>query len=229
MTQKRTVGGTEFLYYTFDKPSADYAINFLINQGDDETKTQDITEVAGDVFYTFSDGEARDLSNIYLAELYNPFVCIDKPSGNLPANKKVYINASYADATIVYTTDGSTPTASSDRATGMKELQFTQGQEVTVKAGVLVGDNVKAIVSRNYTVTAASSSNNNAGGTTSTGVTIYCKAATAPYLYSWQDDGSEHNGPWPGTQMTATTTIDGEQWWTHTYDVSPINIIFNNG
>ncbi|MDY6294394.1 MAG: starch-binding protein [Bacteroidales bacterium] len=229
MTQKRTVGGTEFLYYTFDKPSADYAINFLINQGDDETKTQDITEVAGDVFYTFSDGEARDLSNIYLAELYNPFVCIDKPSGNLPANKKVYINASYADATIVYTTDGSTPTASSDRATGMKELQFTQGQEVTVKAGVLVGDNVKAIVSRNYTVTAASSSNDNAGGTTSTDVTIYCKAATAPYLYSWQDGGGEHNGPWPGTQMTATTTIDGELWWTHTYDVSPINIIFNNG
>ena len=43
--------------------------------------------------YTFSGNEARDLSNIYLAELYNPFVCIDKPNGDLPANKKVYLNA----------------------------------------------------------------------------------------------------------------------------------------
>ena len=133
MTQKRTIGGVEFFYKTFAKSSPEYSINFLLNKGDgDDSKTQDVTDVSGDVFYTFSDGDARDLSNIYLAELYNPFVCIDKPSGNLPANKKVYINASYGDANIVYTTDGSEPTASSPQATGKKELQFTTvGQEVT--------------------------------------------------------------------------------------------------
>ena len=227
MTQKRTIGGVEFFYKTFEKPSPDYSINFLLNNGDgDDSKTQDVTGVMGDVFYTFSDGEARDLSNIYLAELYNPFLCIDKPSGNLPANKTVHLNASYGDAKIVYTTDGSEPTATSTQATGMKELSFTTvGQEVTVKAGLLVNDQVKGIVTRNYVVTEATTG----GGTTTQGVTIYCKAANAPYLYSWDDNGNQPNGDWPGTKMTASTTISGEKWWTYTYDVAPINIIFNDG
>ncbi|MBR5087511.1 MAG: starch-binding protein [Muribaculaceae bacterium] len=228
LTQKRTIGGVEFLYKTFAKPNPDYKINFLLNDGSgDESKTQDVTSVAGDVFYTFSNHVARDLSNIYLAELYNPFVCIDKPNGNLPANKKVYLNASYDDAKIVYTTDGSTPTASSPQATGKKELSFTTvGQDVTVKAGLLINDQVKNIVTRNYTVVEATGSG---GGNTSNNITIYCKATTAPYLYSWEDGGTQHNGDWPGTQMTSSTTIDGEKWWTYTYDVKPINIIFNDG
>lgn len=229
MTQKRTIGGVEFFYKTFNKNGNDYSINFLLNKGDgDGSKTQDVTGVGGDVFYTFNGGEARDLSNIYLAELYNPFVCIDKPSGSLPANKKVYINASYGDATIVYTTDGTVPTASSSKATGMKELSFTTvGQEVTVKAGVLVGENVKSLVTRDYVVTEASQSQS--GGNSGSGVTIYCKATNAPYLYSWQDGGTELNGAWPGTVMTSSTTIDGEKWWTHTFTASPVNIIFNDG
>ncbi len=227
LTQKRTIGGVEFLCLTFEKPSPEYAINFLFNQGGDETKTQDITEVTGDVFYTFSDGEARDLSNIYLAELYDPFVCIDKPSGDLPANKKVYVNASYGDAKIVYTTDGSEPTTASQQATAMKELSFTTvGQQVTVKAGLLVGDQVKGIVTRNYNVVEATGTSS---GNTSNTVTIYCKAASAPHIYSWEDDGTQHNGDWPGTVMTTSKTIDGVKWWTYTYEVKPINIIFNDG
>lgn len=228
MTLKRTIGGVEFFYKTFPKSSADYSINFLLNDGNgDESKTQDVTAVAGDVFYTYSNNEARDLSNIYLAELYNPFVCIDKPSGDLPANKHVYLNASYADAKIVYTTDGSEPTAASQQATGSKELSFTTvGQEVTVKAGLLVGNQVKGVVTRDYKVVAATSGGS---GNTSEGVTIYCKATSAPYLYSWEDSGTQHNGDWPGTKMTTSTTIDGVKWWTYTYDVKPINIIFNDG
>ncbi len=188
LASKRTVGGQEFYYLTFEKPSPDYKINFILSEGDDTTKTQDVSDIAGDVFYTYSNQEARDLSNIYLAELYNPFLCIDKPSGNLPANKKVYINASYGDAKIVYTTDGSNPTTTSQQAIGMKELSFTTvGQQVSVKA------------------------------------------ASAPYIYSWDGDGAEHNGAWPGTKMTSTATVDGETWWTCTYDVKPINIIFNDG
>ncbi len=231
MTAKRTIGGVEFFYKTFTKSSSDYSINFLLNNGDgDESKTQDVTGVAGDVFYTYSNNEARDLSNIYLAELYNPFVCIDKPSGDLPANKKVYINASYGDAKIVYTTNGSEPTASSQQATGKKELSFTTvGQEVTVKAGLLINDQVKGVVTRNYKVVEAISTGGNSGNE-GNGVTIYCKATSAPYLYVWQGESTELNGAWPGTMMTASTTIDGQKWWKHTFNTTlPINIIFNDG
>ncbi len=230
MTQKRTIGGVEFYYKTFTKPSPDYTINFLLNNGDgDDSKTQDVTDISGDVFYTFSNNEARDLSNIYLAELYNPFVCIDKPSGDLPANKKVYINASYGDAKIVYTTDGSEPTAASQQAIAKKELSFTTvGQEVTVKAGLLINDQVKGVVTRDYKVVEATSGGNGSGNNSNT-VKIYCKSTTAPYIYSWEYDGTQHNGDWPGTKMTDSETIDGVKWWTYTYDVNPINIIFNDG
>ncbi|MBR5118687.1 MAG: starch-binding protein [Muribaculaceae bacterium] len=227
LTSKRTVGGQEFYYRTYTKPSPDYKFNFILSEGDDTTQTQEVNNVAGDVFYTFSGQNARDLSNIYLAELYNPFVCIDKPSGDLPANKKVYINASYGDAKIVFTTDGSVPTAASQQATAMKELSFTTvGEQVTVKAGLLINDQVKGIVTRNYKVVNATSEG---GGSTSNTVKIYCKATNAPYLYSWEDGGTQHNGDWPGTLMTESETIDGVKWWTYTYDVKPINIIFNDG
>lgn len=229
MTNKRTIGGVEFYYMTFEKPNPDYAINFILSEGDDTTKTQDITDVNGDVFYSFANQQANDLSNIYLAELYAPFVCIDKPSGNLPADKTVYINASFDDATIVYTTDGSNPSASSDKAYGKKELTFTEGEDVTVKAGLLINDNVKSVVTRNYKITAAGSGS---GSVDDGNVTIYCKADEAPFIYSWDNNGGsvvEHSGPWPGTKMTETATIDGESWWTCTFDVKPINIIFNNG
>lgn len=227
LTSKRTVGGQEFYYKTFTKSSPDYQFNFILSEGTDSTQTQDVTGIAGDVFYTFSGNEARDLSNIYLAELYNPFVCIDKPSGDLPANKKVYINASYGDAKIVYTTDGSEPTASSQQATAKKELSFTTvGQQVTVKAGLLINNQVKGIVTRNYTVVEAT---NSGSGNTSNTVTVYCKSTSAPYLYSWDSSGTQHNGDWPGTKMTTSKTIDGVKWWTYTYNVKPINIIFNDG
>ncbi len=227
LTSKRTVGGQEFYYRTFTKPSPDYKFNFILSEGSDSTQTQDVTDIAGDVFYTFSGNEARDLSNIYLAELYNPFVCIDKPSGDLPANKKVYINASYGDAKIVYTTDGSEPTATSQQAIAKKELSFTAvGQQVTVKAGLLINNEVKGVVTRDYKVVEATSTGS---GNTSSTVTVYCKATSAPYLYSWEEGGTQHTGDWPGTKMTTSKTIDGVKWWTYTFDVKPINIIFNDG
>lgn len=226
LSSKRTVGGQEFYYRTFTKPSPDYKFNFILSEGNDSTKTQDVTDVTGDVFYTFSGREARNLSNIYLAELYNPFVCIDKPNGDLPANKKVYINASYGDAKIVYTTDGSEPTAASPQATAKKELSFTSvGQQVTVKAGLLINNEVQGVVTRNYTIVNATTGSSSTGST----ITVYCKATSAPYLYSWEEGGTEHNGGWPGTKLTASKTIDGVKWWTYTYNVKPINIIFNDG
>lgn len=55
-------------------------------------------------------------------------------------------------------------------------------------------------------------------------------SATAPYLYAWENNGTKHNGDWPGTQLTATsTTVDGKTWYDWTSTVTPINIIFNSG
>ena len=82
-------------------------------------------------------------------------------------------------------------------------------------------------MTRYYKVAEATSGGS--GSSSSNSVTIYCKATSAPYIYSWEASGTQHNGDWPGTKMTSSTTIDGVKWWTYTYDVKPINIIFNDG
>ena len=54
-------------------------------------------------------------------------------------------------------------------------------------------------------------------------VTVYVKAATAPYLYVWDDSNNALNGAWPGTQLTQKSG----DYWVYTYDADHINIQFN--
>lgn len=61
------------------------------------------------------------------------------------------------------------------------------------------------------------------------GITIYCKASSAPYLYVWKGSSTELNGAYPGNKMSATKTIGGTTYYYQTFNESSINIIFNNG
>jgi len=60
------------------------------------------------------------------------------------------------------------------------------------------------------------------------GITIYCKASTAPHLYVW-NGSTKLNGDWPGKVMSETMTIGGTTYYYQTFNESSINIIFNNG
>ena len=61
-------------------------------------------------------------------------------------------------------------------------------------------------------------------------ITIYVKGAEAPNIYAWVGDESgitKLTGEWPGTQMTASTTINGENFWYYTISgYSSFNYIF---
>lgn len=48
------------------------------------------------------------------------------------------------------------------------------------------------------------------------GITIYVKGNEAPYIYAGDQDWTPILGYWPGTKMTKTTTINGEQFWYYT-------------
>ena len=61
------------------------------------------------------------------------------------------------------------------------------------------------------------------------GITIYCKATSAPYLYVWDSSNAKPNGNFPGKKMSATKTIGGTTYYYQTFNASSINIIFNNG
>ena len=60
-------------------------------------------------------------------------------------------------------------------------------------------------------------------------ITIYVYAASAPYLYSWTSD-DEPCGSWPGTLLSATTEVDGVDYYYYVFaGYESVNIIFNTG
>ena len=71
------------------------------------------------------------------------------------------------------------------------------------------------------------------GNEASNGITIYVKGEEAPNIYAWVEDESGSTTlteSWPGTKMTESTTINGENFWYHTISgYSSFNYIINNG
>ena len=129
-----------------------------------------------------------------------PTLTIDKPSGHYEGSVAVTVTASESNAVIVYTTDGSTPTASSHQAIGQKTLTFTDNTVLT--AGVLYEGKVRNIVQREYIF----------HGFVPYTATVYIKDPTAApnnwnnvYVYAWDNTGAISDS-WPGVKVTATVT-----------------------
>lgn len=129
-------------------------------------------------------------------------------------------------AQLVYTLDGSDPTASSTKVNDGTKI--TISETCTLKVGLLIGGVVKNIITRQYTIKPFEAHK----------ATIYLMDpgwSTPVYFYSWANDGKNTQllGNWPGTQITATKVINGKTWYYHEFDVNTkdysFNIIFNQG
>ena len=151
---------------------------------------------------------------------------IDKASGKYSAAFKATLTAvsATADARLVYTLDGTTPTASSRQAASGTAIDITGSCTLTV--GLLKDGKVSGIVSHSYTIEAFQgyefkvfAHNDNSWPNM--------------YFYSWSNNSRNASAAWPGTKMTATTTIDGKTWYYNTYYVDNegdlVNFVFNNG
>jgi alpha-amylase len=149
----------------------------------------------------------------------------DKADGEFEDALKVTLSAvsETSGAQLVYTLDGTTPTASSTKANSGTVITITD--DCTLTVGLLVNGVVKGIVKRIYTKTVPEETKD---------VTVYMQDAgwSKVYFYAWDNDGQLLGG-WPGTQMTAKKTIGGKQWYYYTFKrpvASPkFNIIFNKG
>ena len=150
-----------------------------------------------------------------------PTLTIDKASGQYEGSVTVTVTASESDAVIVYTTDGSTPTASSRQATGQVRLTFTDNTVLT--AGVLFEGKVRNVVQREYIF----------HGFVPTTATVYIKDPTvAPnnwssvWVYAWDNTGDIHD-TWPGVQITGTKVIQGQRFYYRTFTVPSEGYSFN--
>lgn len=149
------------------------------------------------------------------------------PSGNYSNPFKVTLSALTTDAAarLVYTTDGSTPTASSLSAAEGTSIDISQ--TTTLKVGILTNGTVKNIVTRRYVIKPFEAHT----------ATVYFKDPgwTSVFFYAWANDGknTQLNGSWPGKSISSTTTTDGVRWYYQTFDITEenysFNIIFNKG
>ena len=150
-----------------------------------------------------------------------PTLNIDKASGQYQGSVTVTITASESDAVIVYTTNGSTPTANSSQAIGQVSLTFTDNTVLT--AGVLVDGRVRNVVQREYIF----------HGFVPYTATVYVKDPTvAPnnwssvYIYAWDNTGAISDS-WPGVNTTATKTVMGQKFYYRTFNVNSEDYMFN--
>ncbi|MBQ5408437.1 MAG: chitobiase/beta-hexosaminidase C-terminal domain-containing protein, partial [Muribaculaceae bacterium] len=127
-------------------------------------------------------------------------------------------------AKLVYTLDGSTPTASSTQVESGATINITQ--PCTLKVGLLKGSAVSGIVTRTYEFSAASRF-----------INVYVNVENVGWdpvrYYTWDQVDAQHNGNWPGEAITTTTQIAGHTWYVKQYELEDddcyINFVFNTG
>lgn len=166
-------------------------------------------------------------------DLINGYPVIDKRSGAYSGNNlTVNVKPSSDGCTLVYTTNGTTPTGSSRRITDAQNGEdITFYESGTLKVGVLIDNEMVqgSMVAREYVLGTPSGGNGK--------FTVYVRGDSAPYLYMWKEDEhrastGEITAAFPGDKMTDTKTVGGIQWYCKTYDkpsTGTVNLIINWG
>lgn len=150
------------------------------------------------------------------------------PSGEYEAGFKAKLTAvsQNSNAKLVYTTDGTAPTAKSKQVTTGSTINIDNTG--TLKVGLLINGNVTGIRTYNYTIKAFEPYT----------ITVYANAdqvtnwGSAMYFYAWNSSETITKA-WPGTAVTATKTLNGKKWYYMDFKIKSkdaiVNIIFNQG
>lgn len=150
------------------------------------------------------------------------------PSGEYEAGFKAKLTAvsQNSNAKLVYTTDGTDPTAKSKQVATGNTINIDE--TCTLKVGLLSNGTVTGIRTYNYTVKAFEPYT----------ITVYANAdqvtnwGSVMYFYAWNTSG-KLTEKWPGTAVTATKTLNGKKWYYMDFKIKSkdaiVNIIFNQG
>ena len=150
------------------------------------------------------------------------------PTGEYEAGFKAKLTAvsQNSNAKLVYTTDGTDPTAKSKQVATGNTINIDE--TCTLKVGLLSNGTVTGIRTYNYTVKTFEPYT----------ITIYANAdqvtnwGSAMYFYAWNSSETFTLG-WPGTAVTATKTLNGKKWYYMDFKIKSkdaiVNIIFNQG
>ena len=137
------------------------------------------------------------------------------------------------NAQLVYTTDGTEPTASSKKAKSGEELEIPFG-ETTLKVGLLIDGVVSGVLTRTYKVEKPTAFE-------PYDITVYANADQVGWkdgfnFWAWCDSPKENltvKGVWPGDKMTQNKVIEGKKWYYQTYKIKSknykVSFVFSTG
>ena len=144
------------------------------------------------------------------------------PSGSYEEGFKTTLTAvsQTEGAKLVYTLDGSTPTAKSTTVESGKEISING--TCTLKVGLLVNGEVRNIATHQYTIEKFKAYK----------FMVYVNADAVKwsplYCYTWKKAPSVE---WPGEKMTETKPIGGKTWYYKEVSIDAtevVNVIFNS-
>lgn len=158
---------------------------------------------------------------------------VSKPSGEYEGGFAVTMTAvSQTDgAQLVYTLDGSEPTASrGTRAADGATVNIANS--CTLKVGLLINGAVSGVITRKYTIDNETFEPYE--------ITVFLKDPTvAPNnwslvnYYTWDSSNKQFNGNWPGEATTDTKMVNGVKFYYRTYQITGknyfMNFVFNQG
>ena len=160
---------------------------------------------------------------------------VDLASGDYEGVMKAKLVAvSYEDnAQLVYTTDGTEPTASSKKAKSGEELEIPYG-ETTLKVGLLIDGVVSGVLTRTYKIEKPAAFE-------PYDITVYANADKVDWtsgfnFWAWCEKPNENltaTGKWPGDKITKSKEINGKKWFYQTYKIKSknymVSFVFSTG
>ncbi len=156
-----------------------------------------------------------------------------KPSGDYvdPFNVTMTAVSATAGAQIVYTLDGTEPTATHGTVIASGSTVLIN-RCLTLKAGLLKNGTVSGVITRHYTVQNEDYDPYE--------ITVYLKDPTAApnnwsqvVYYCWDSNNQQQCGNWPGEVITDTRMVHGEKFYYKTFTITGsqycVNFVFNQG
>ena len=155
----------------------------------------------------------------------------DLASGTYEGQQQVRLLAVSSDtkARLVYTLDGTEPTAASTAVSSGTTITIPVGT-TTLKAGLLLDNGtVTGIVIRQYSIEDFAPYD----------ITVYVAADKVNWsdvnFWTWGGTGNHapKNATWPGDRVTQTATVGQRQWYTQQYTITKaddfVNFVFSTG
>jgi alpha-amylase len=153
----------------------------------------------------------------------------DVATGSYAKGLKVTLSAvsQHTNAQVVYTLDGTTPTASSTAVASGTTIEMPAGATTTLTAGLLINGVITGIVTRQYVVS----------DFVPYTIDIYVNTDQVSWtrcnFHSFGGDGTRPATTWPGTNVTDKQTINDKVWYHNQYTINSKNdyvqLVFSTG